>query len=251
MHDIMEVDEVIETHQAIILGGGRGERLKPITDSIPKVMIGINGKPFLQYQIEILKKFGITNIVLSVGYLWKTIRDHFDDGSEFDVHIQYSVEKDFIGTGGAIKLAQKYLEDTFFILNGDTYLPISYSELESFFLSNLKINGDLIGALAVFTNPDKIMKNNIKVDPQNYILGYNKVVESEEMNGVDAGVTIFTRNIVDYIPDVNKDHHKISFENDVWPELIQDQKLVGFKTDTRFYDIGTPERLKLISEVLK
>jgi mannose-1-phosphate guanylyltransferase len=247
----MEANRVNKTHQAIILAGGRGERLRPITDSIPKVMIDINGKPFLQYQIESLNKFGINNIVLCVGYLWDTIKNHFGDGSEFGVSIHYSVEEDYLGTGGAIKLAQKYLEDSFFILNGDTYIPINYSGFESFYLSNLENKNEIIGVLVVYNNPDKIVNNNIIVDPQNYISGYNKVIESENMNGVDAGVTIFDKKILDCIPDINKDQPKISFENDVWPPLIQTRKLLGFKTDTRFYDIGTPERLNLISEVLK
>jgi NDP-sugar pyrophosphorylase family protein len=247
----MDANKVKNINQAIILAGGRGERLRPITDNIPKVMIEINDKPFLQYQIEYLSQFGINDIILSVGYLWDNIQNHFGNGKDFDVNIKYSVEDNFLGTGGAIKLAQKLLGEIFFILNGDTYLPINYSDFESYYLSSLEKNIDIVGTLAIYTNLDRDMKHNVQLDPQNYILRYNKVIESHEMNGVDAGVTIFNCKIFDCIPDINKDQAKISFENDIWPNLIQARRLIGYKTHSRFYDIGTPERLDLISEVLK
>lgn len=243
---------VVETiNQAIILAGGRGERLRPITDTIPKVMVEINEKPLLLYQIEYLKKFGITNIVLSVGYLWEIIQDYFGDGVGFGINIQYSVEEGFLGTGGALKLAKVALNDDFFLINGDTYHPIDYSGLESFYLTNRANRIDLIGVLSIFTNQDKIINNNIAVDPQNYILRYDKVNEMQDMNGVDAGVAIFSKNVIDHIPDPYEDTQKVSFENVVWPELIRARQLMGYRTDTRFYDIGTPERLKIISEVIK
>ena len=153
-------------NQAIILAGGRGERLRPITDTIPKVMVEINEKPLLLYQIEYLKKFGITNIILSVGYLWEKIQDFFGDGAGFGIHIQYSIEEGFLGTGGALKLAKEALNDDFFLVNGDTYHPIDHSDLESFYLTNRVDHVDLIGVLSIFSNQDKIINNNIAVDPQ-------------------------------------------------------------------------------------
>jgi len=245
-------DKTVEkVNQAIILAGGRGERLRPITDSIPKVMVEINGQPLLFYQIKYLKKFGINKIILSVGYLWEKIRDYFGDGGEFGINIHYSVENGFLGTGGALKLARKNLADHFFLVNGDTYHPIDLSDLESFYLSKLANDNDILGVLSIFTNQAKIINNNITVDPQNYILKYDKVTETQDMNGVDAGIAIFNKKVIDHIPDPVEGTQKVSFENTVWPKLIATHQLMGYMTDTRFYDIGTPERLKIISEVIE
>ena len=205
----MTANVVEMINQAIILAGGRGERLRPITDTIPKVMVEINEKPLLLYQMEYLKKFGITNIILSVGYLWEKIQDFFGDGAGFGINIQYSVEEGFRGTGGALKLAKEALNDDFFLVNGDTYHPIDYSDLESFYLTSRANKQDLVGVLSIFTNQDKIINNNnLAVDPQNYILRYDKVNETQDMNGVDAGVAIFSKNVIDHIPDPDEGTQK-------------------------------------------
>ena len=153
----MSDPRVTRTTQALILAGGRGERLRPITDSVPKAMVPINNRPFLEYQIKKLREFGITNIVMSLGFLSGVIRDHFGDGSKFGVNIEYSVEERFLGTGGALKLAERYLDSSFFIMNGDTYLPINYAQLEAFFWTNHEDIQDLMGVISVYSNNDKIV----------------------------------------------------------------------------------------------
>ncbi len=247
----MTKSQVSQTHQALILAGGRGERLRPITDTIPKTMVSINTKPFLEYQLTNLKEFGIEKVVLSVGYLWEVIRDHFGDGSGFGIAIEYSVEDKFLGTGGALKLAEEYLEPSFFVMYGDTYLPIDYSQLETLFWTSKMRDEDLMGAISVYHNDNKIVNNNVTIDPQNYILKYDKVQETEDMNGVEAGVSIFTKEVFKYMPNVLNSDEQHSFEMEVFPQLIKTRQLLGLRTDTRFYDIGTPDRLKVISEVLK
>jgi NDP-sugar pyrophosphorylase family protein len=247
----MTISQVSKTVQAIILAGGRGERLRPITDTIPKSMVNINNKPFLEYQLIQLRDNGINKIVLCVGYLWEVIRDHFGDGSKFGINIEYSVEERFLGTGGALKLAEQYLEPSFFIINGDTYLPIEYSQLESLFWSGKNNNEAIMGAISVYDNHNKIVNNNVTIDPQNYILKYDKVNETEELNGVEAGVSIFDRKILEYLTTTPTSDAQHSLEIEVFPKLITNRQLLGFRTDKQFYDMGTPERLKVISEVLK
>ena len=117
---------------ALILAGGIGERLRPITNNIPKPMVPVNGKSFLQYHIEELKRAGIKDIVLCTGYLSNKIQEYFGDGSKFDVKIKYSIEKKPLGTAGAIKNAEKYVNNTFLVLNGDSYLKIDYNKLINF-----------------------------------------------------------------------------------------------------------------------
>lgn len=116
--------------KVLILAGGRGTRLGELTKDTPKPMIEINGKPFLEYQINYLKQHKLTDIVLCVGYLHEQIIDYFGDGSKFGVKIQYSIEETPLGTGGAIKNAETLLEqdNEFVVINGDTFLELNYSQ---------------------------------------------------------------------------------------------------------------------------
>ena len=108
--------------QCVIIAGGLASRLRPITDNIPKSMVLVENRPFLEYQIELLKDKGITNIVLCVGHKGKIIENHFGNGSNYNIVITYSYEKTLIGTGGALRNAIDLLEDRFFVLYGDTFL---------------------------------------------------------------------------------------------------------------------------------
>ena len=117
--------------QVVILAGGLGKRLRPVTEQIPKVMVTVNGKPFLQHVLELLKSQEITDIVLCIGYLGEQVKACFGKGESLGLVIKYSEEKGkLLGTGGALKQTQDLLEDYFLVLNGDTYLPIDYNELE-------------------------------------------------------------------------------------------------------------------------
>ena len=117
--------------QAVILAGGMGTRLRPVTEQIPKVMVPVNGKPFLLHLLELLRNQGIDDVVLCIGYLGEQVRDFFGNGESLGIRIQYSQEEErLLGTGGALKQAQSLLDDCFFVINGDVYLPVDYTELE-------------------------------------------------------------------------------------------------------------------------
>ena len=122
--------------QVVILAGGLATRLRPLTETIPKSMVLINNKPFLQYQLELLRSNGITDIVLCVGYLHKQIEDYFQNGRNFGVNIKYSrEEKGLLGTAGALKNAANFLEDKFFLIYGDSYIFLNFKEILSYFNS--------------------------------------------------------------------------------------------------------------------
>ena len=108
---------------------GLGKRLRPLTNEIPKPMLPIKNKPILYYAIENLKEYGITEIVLSVGYKAKKIADHFGDGANFGVNISYPQEKEPLGTGGAIKLASKSFKEDFIVLNGDNLADFNFYKM--------------------------------------------------------------------------------------------------------------------------
>jgi NDP-sugar pyrophosphorylase family protein len=113
--------------QAVILAGGLGTRLRPLTAKRPKAMVSIAGRPFLEYQIGLLRDAGIDDIVLCVGYLAEQIIDYFGDGSSFGVRLRYSVERErLLGTAGAVKQAEPLLTDIFFLTYGDSYLRLDY-----------------------------------------------------------------------------------------------------------------------------
>jgi NDP-sugar pyrophosphorylase family protein len=227
--------------QAVILAAGLGTRLRPITDTIPKSMVPVKGKPFLEYQINLLKKNNINNIVICIAYLGEKIEDYFGDGKKFGVSIVYAKEKSGPnGTGAALKNAEYFLEKEFLLLNGDTFLDIDYQSLVLAFKKSQKT-----GMTVVFKNQPKIAKNNMEVGEDFEILNYNKAAEGRA-NYVDAGVHAFKKNIVDFIP-----HAKFcSLEEEILPILIAKKQLVAYPVASRYYDIGTPERLKKFEETI-
>ena len=175
--------------QALILAGGEGTRLKPITEKIPKPMVEINNKPFLEHQLELLAKNEINDVILCVGYLWEQIQDYFGDRYKSNsgalTNLHYAVEPRFLGTGGAIRNAKRYLREHFFVLNGDSYLPIDYQALGRYCIEK-----DTTGVLTVYENLDSIVNNNIKVK-DSYIVEYNKHQPKPDLNGVDAGAAVY------------------------------------------------------------
>src|SRR3990172_13138339 len=111
--------------QAVILAGGLGTRLRPITETIPKAMAPVRGRPFLEYQLDVLAGNGIDNVIICLGYLGHMIEDHFGDGRRFGVSIRYGYERGrLLGTAGAIKNVEGQLKDAFFVLYGDSYLVV-------------------------------------------------------------------------------------------------------------------------------
>lgn len=227
--------------QAVIIAGGLGTRLRPITIEIPKPMVRINGRPFLEYQLKLLKRYGITDILLCVGYLAEHFSGYFKDGKKLGVNIQYSIEEEPLGTGGALKNAEKKIEKDFIALNGDTYLPIDYKKLiESYKAKKKK------GVVVLYDNHEKIAENNISLGEDNLVTAYDKN-SSIGMNYLDAGVGVFNKSILSLIPK----KRKVSLEVEIFPKLIKRKELAGYATSQRFYDIGTPERLKKIEEILR
>jgi NDP-sugar pyrophosphorylase family protein len=243
--DNMKID------QAVIVVGGIGDRLKPITEKIPKPMIEVRGKPFLYYLIENIKRAGITDIILCSGYKHEIIESYFGDGSKFGIKITYSVEKEPLDTGGAVKLAKKYIGDRFLLVWGDTYNSISYKEFINF---SEKI--DKLGIILIYTNRDNIAENNI-TEQDGLVIDYSKLEKHEKIksvkqtqqpfNAIDAGLYILDKKIFNMFPEKDK----FSFELEIIPKLIVNRELACYKTDKRYYDIGTLDRLKTFESYLE
>ncbi len=227
--------------QVVILAGGLGTRLKPITEKVTKVMVEIHGRPFLEYQFEYLKKFGLKKFLLLVHYLAGQIENYFKRGHAFGIEIDYSLEEGPMGTAGGLKIAAPKLEESFLLINGDTFYPIDFKEFLSQ-AAGVKEGG----LIAVYQNQEKVAPNNLKVELDGLISATADGKNQKELNGVDGGVSFYHKKILDFIPEGKK----CSLEKDVYPILIQQRLLRAYFTNRRYYDMGTFERLDIIKKVL-
>lgn len=217
--------------QAVILAGGLGTRLKPLTYKVPKPMVEIGGKPFLEYLVLYLKKFDINDIVILTGYMSEKIMDYFSGASGLGVSIRYSNEDLPLGTGGALKNAESFLKGEFMVINGDTFLPVDYVKLIAHYR---RLNGDSL----IIVNKNAYGKGNISMGHNNIVLNYDKVAKNLAYN--DCGLQFFSRKILDVIPR-NK---IISLENDIFPVLIRQKRLKGYDVCREFFDIGSFEGIE-------
>lgn len=232
---------VLHLMQVAILAGGLGTRLKPLTETIPKPMVAINGKPFLEYQLEWLHRCGFRRILLLTGYLSDAIKDHFQDGRRFDLSIDYSVEATPLGTAGALKWAEARLEDSFLLINGDTYLAIDYGVM----VARFETSGTP-ALMAVYGNADGIVPNNVAVSTEGLVSRYDKQ-RSAGLTHVDAGAYVFRKQVVDGIPS----GRVCSLEGEIFPALVASGELGAYPVTDRYYDIGTFERLALAAQVIR
>ena len=216
----------------VILCGGLATRLGSLTKDTPKSMIQIKGKPFLEYQIENVKKHSITDIVLCVGYLSDQIEKYFGNGEKFGVNICYSSDKkNPLGPIGAIKKAGSLLNDSFFTLYGDSYVFVDFNKVYSYFQEQNKL-----ALMVVYQNFDRY-------DTSNLIVKNGRVIRyggqnTKDMTYVDYGVGLFRKKTLNNVP---KDTFYST--NDLFSDLIKQKELLAFEVKKRFYHIGTPEAL--------
>ncbi len=225
--------------KAIILAGGKGTRLLPLTESIPKPMVILCGKPLLQYQIELLKNNGFKEITLIVNYLGEKIKDYFQDGTKFGVKIDYIFETEPLGTAGTIGKIAKNLQESFLVLYGDLLLNIDLKTLVKFHKEH-----DGIGTLVVHPNNHPEDSDLLEVGGNDLITSiYSKPHDKGLIyhNIVNAAIYILKPEITKYIPkDKSSD-----FGKDIFPLLIsKKRKIYGYHTHEYIKDIGTIKRLQ-------
>ena len=216
--------------KAVILAGGFGTRLKEVVKDVPKPMAMIAGKPFLEHQIHALKEQGVTDIILAVHYMSEKIKSYFGKGIRFGVGITYSEEEVPLGTAGAIKRAERYIDDTFLVLNGDTYSGIN---LERFLDFHKAKRSNATVSLTKVKDSSQYGKITLK---DNKIVNFGEKTEAGE-GLINSGIYIFEPIIFDYIEPEKKN----SLEREVFPKMVQENKLYGYVCDNYFMDIGRPE----------
>lgn len=212
-----------------ILAGGLATRLRPITEEIPKSLIEVAGKPFICHQLEYLRKQGISSVVLCIGFLGEMIQEVVGNGSRWDMRISYSQDgPDLLGTGGSLRQALPLLGECFFILYGDSYLPIDFSDVERVYAQSGKK-----GLMTVLRNQNRWDVSNVEFDAGK-IIEYNKNIIRPQMHYIDYGLGLLQNEILQAYPagqsfDLSKVYNHLSLAGN----------LAGYEVFERFYEIGS------------
>lgn len=225
--------------QALILAGGFGTRLRPLTLNLPKPVFPLVNRPILAYQIELLKRAGITDIILSLNYQPDKIQEVIGDGEKYGVKIRYVVEPEPLGTAGAVKFAEEFINQTTVILNGDNLINLDISAVADY---HQKQNAMATIVLQRLENP--IGYGLVEIDEENNVLNFLEKPTAEVLTKistrtVNAGTYVLEPEVLSLIP---KDEN-YSFEYGVFPQLLkQNKKFVAFVDDSYWIDVGTPSR---------
>jgi NDP-sugar pyrophosphorylase family protein len=217
-----------------ILAGGLATRLRPITEEIPKSLIEVAGKPFICHQLEYLRKQGINSVVLCIGFLGEMIQEVVGNGSRFGMHVSYSPDgQSLLGTGGALRQALPLLSDHFFILYGDSYLPIVFSDVEKAYVASGKK-----GLMTLLKNQNQWDKSNVEFEA-GQIIEYKKNVTRPQMHYIDYGLGLLQGDILKAYPAGQ------SFDlSKVYNDLSLAGELAGYEVFNRFYEIGSHQGIE-------
>jgi NDP-sugar pyrophosphorylase family protein len=224
-----------------ILAGGLATRLKPITEKIPKLLVDVAGEPFFSHQIKLLKGAGLTHLVVCIGYLGEQVVGRYGDGSRWGVRIEYSFDgPTLLGTGGALIRALPRLGEAFYVLYGDSYLPIDYLEVGRSFLASGKL-----GLMTVFENSERYDASNVWFEAGE-IRAYDKKDRLPAMRHIDYGLGVFRKEAFDGFP-----RDEAVDLADVQKALLSRGQLAGFELKQRFYEIGSHAGLNELDQLLR
>ncbi|MBI4596884.1 MAG: NTP transferase domain-containing protein [Candidatus Omnitrophica bacterium] len=219
--------------QVVILAGGLGTRLRPLTNRLPKVLVRVQGKPFLQYQLSWLARHGLRDVVLCVGHRAAQIQAFAKDGRAFGMRIAYAQEgRRLLGTAGALKHAAALLDERFCVLNGDSYLPINPMEPITYFLRR-----DLTALMVAFKNRGRYGRSNAKVRG-GFVTLYTRQGRVPGLDTIDYGLRIFRKSVLRLIPS------KTFCDMDtLYERLIARDALASYMVAEPFYEVGAPPGL--------
>ena len=222
----------------VILAGGHATRLLPITKVLPKALVDVAGIPFIIRQMSYLQEQGIRKVVLCIGYLGDMIRDVVGSGQKFGINVSYSEDgPNLLGTGGALMKAIPHLGHEFFVLYGDSFLPVNFSAVQSAYHLSRKP-----ALMTVLKNQNQWDKSNVVfVDGQ--LQEYNKHTQHSGMSYIDYGLGVFSTSVMEQNP------FGLSFDlADLYQHLSVQNQLAGMEVYERFYEIGSHTGLKETEE---
>ena len=223
--------------QAVILAGGQGTRLRPLTYKIPKALIPIKGKTLTEHVFDIYKKFGVTEVYLSISYLADQMEEHFKDKKKFGLNIKFLREDQARGTAGPLLLLREMGEEItedFFMSNGDNLFDLDLKKMMAFH----KSQGGM-ATIALKEVADVTSRGVVKMEGDK-IVDFVEKPNAEEAPSklISSGYYILSPKIFEFLPDDSF----VMLENHVWPELARQGQLYGFKSEGQWFDTGTPER---------
>ena len=224
-----------------LLAGGLATRLRPLTEQVPKLLLDVAGEPFFSHQLRLLRQAGLTRIVLCAGYLGEMITERYGDGREWGVHIDYSFDGPrLLGTGGALIRARPLLGDAFYVLYGDSYLPIDYLVVGRAFLASGRL-----GLMTIYENRDRYDASNVCF-ADGRIKIYDKKHRTPEMQHIDYGLGLLQAAALDGWPQ----DEVVDLAN-IYGQLVARAELSGYEVRQRFYEIGSPAGLQELDALLK
>jgi NDP-sugar pyrophosphorylase family protein len=220
----------IGTIPVALLAGGMATRLRPITETIPKAMVEVAGRPFIDHQLDLLRGNGIRRVVMCLGYRGQQLERHVGDGASLGMEIRYAYDGEtLMGTGGAVRRALHLLGDVFWVMYGDSYMDIDYRAVLDHF--------DRSGADALMA----VLRNGNRWDTSNVVfkggklLRYDKQNRTPDMDYIDYGVALLRRGAAERIPTDRP------FDlAELYTALVAEGRMIGFEVTNRFYEIGTP-----------
>ena len=230
--------------QTVIMAGGKGSRVASISGNTPKPMIPICGKPILEHQIECLKKNGLLDITIVVGFLGEKIKEYFGDGSRFGCKISYFSETEPLGTAGALYKIEDITED-FILINGDIILDIDFDRMIAFHKDNRAL-----ATLAVHPNNHPFDSALIECNDKYEITAWTNKEENRTYykNLVNAGIHIISPELLKTCQQ-NKDN--IDLDRDILKKMISSSRIFAYKTPEYIKDMGTPERITQVSMAME
>lgn len=227
-------------YPVVILAGGLAMRLRPVTEKIPKALVEIGGQPFIYHQLRLLHSHRIRRVIISAWYRGDMIREYVGDGSRFNMDVNYVFDGDSpLGTGGAICRALNLLNEPFFVLYGDSYLPCNYAEIQSFFN---KENQPAL--MTTYRNQGRFDTSNVEM-AGGRILKYDKKFRTPRMEHIDYGLGIFRPSVFEGVQE-----GQTADLAEIYQELISDKKLLAYEVQERFYEVGSFEGLRELDVLL-
>ncbi len=227
----------------VILAGGLGTRLRAVDPTRPKALMPVAGKPFIDWQFELLTRSGIRDVVLCIGFQGDQIERHVGDGARFGLRVLYAHEHPdkLMGTGGALLNAMRHLQPSFMVMYGDSYLPIDYANVAAVF-ERLKAKA----LMTVHRNEGKWDKSNVRVEGDR-VAFYSKAAKPGEADCIDYGLSAFRKSVME------------AYANEPLPldlarvqsELVARGELAALVVAQRFYEIGKPEGLAELDALLR
>ena len=230
--------------KAVILIGGEGTRLRPLTCNTPKAMVPVLNRPFLEHVIGYFKKHGVVDIILTVRQQSPQLQDYFGDGGKFGVRLTYSVEDFPLGTAGAVKKAERFLDGPFVVFNGDVVTGLDLTAMLSFHRQKKPV-----ATIALTPVADPTIYGVVETDEEGRVRRFTEKPKRDEVttNMINAGLYIVEAGILDHIAA----NTSFSFEHDVFPPLLEKgQAIYGFPTGAYWIDIGTPEKYRRLNRDL-